>query len=114
MKVARWVAEKEGTEWHYCPACDELHPIPEKGYLRAGTVDMPTFSPPSFGQSTSTNRYCHYSIIDGIITWWSGSWHARTGQEPLPHIPDVLLCEEDGKNWVSTDAVFDRLKGVSK
>lgn len=96
-----------GRYFHWCPACEEMHPLPD-GWKFNGSLDRPTFTP-SFKQSFSKPiagngvapgsvalLVCHYIITDGLIQFCSDSWHKRSdivAMPPLPKAADPFLIE---------------------
>lgn len=99
--------------WHWCPACEETHPLYDNWKFN-GNVDCPTFSP-SFKHSGLrtvnvngrwTGEYvrdaagkpvdgtCHYIITDGKIQFCSDSWHKRSDVVAMPPIPPHLQDED--------------------
>lgn len=101
----------EDRFFHWCPACEEMHPVFDRSpWTFNGNVDCPTFSP-SFkhGGKRTVNvnvRWtgewhrgpdgkpldgtCHYIITDGKIQFCSDSWHGRSDIVAMPPIPEHL------------------------
>lgn len=96
--------------FHWCPACEELHPLPDKGWTFNGDLHRPSFSP-SFKHSglraivkggvwtgdfyrgpdgKPLDGTCHYIITDGLIQFCSDSWHGRSDIVAMPLIPRDL------------------------
>lgn len=71
-----------GRMLHYCPACDQLHFLPETWQFD-GNLDSPSFSPSFRQMRVRDGKDCHYNITNGQIVWHSDSWHGRTGTEPM-------------------------------
>lgn len=94
---------------HWCPACEKLHPLPDKWTFN-GNVDAPTFSP-SFLQTFTwwtggiaptghgigerQDRVCHYIITDGRIQFCSDSWHKRSDIVAMAVMPDKAIARLD-------------------
>ncbi len=100
----------EGYAW-YCPACDEVHPLPDRGWTFNGNVDQPTFSP-SFKhtgkkivtkngewtgewerdeQGNPINWCCHYVVTAGQVAYQGDCTHSMAGQTiPMPDLPEHL------------------------
>jgi hypothetical protein len=106
MKLAPWIESCKDRLYHWCPACETLHVIPEKGWTRTGTDDRPTFTP-SFGQTTRRG-YCHYNITDGQLFFHVDSYHSVRGNVALPDIPPAALRRLNGADYVTSEEVFKR------
>lgn len=108
-QVSAVLRRGEGRYFHWCPACEEMHPLPDSWTFN-GTLERPTFSP-SFKHSGKravvvngrwTGEWhrgpdgkpldgtCHYVITDGKIHFCADSWHKRTDVVPMPDIPTGL------------------------
>lgn len=95
--------------FHWCPACEEMHPLPD-GWNFNGNINKPTFSP-SFkhggvrkvvvdGKWTGewvrdadgmpVDGTCHYIITDGTIQFCRDSWHGRSDIVAMPAIPPFV------------------------
>lgn len=98
--------------FHWCPACEEMHPLPDSWNFN-GDVNKPTFSP-SFkhgglrtvnvkgrwigewvrdANGEPVDGTCHYIITNGEIHFCSDSWHKRSDTVPMPSIPAGLEDE---------------------
>lgn len=97
-------------EW-WCPACQEMHPLPDQGWTFNGNLQAPTFTP-SFrhtgkqrvvagGKWTGEWRrgpdgkaldwVCHYIITDGVAAFCPDCTHDKKGQKiPMPDLPPEL------------------------
>jgi hypothetical protein len=90
----------EHRYWHWCPACERLHPLPSSWQFNDNFA-RPTFTP-SFKQTfvrfvndegaltASKNAemiVCHYFITDAAIQFCSDSWHGRSDIVAMPPIP---------------------------
>lgn len=101
---------RRGVEryFHWCPACEQTHPLPDSWKFN-GDVQRPTFEP-SFRQTfarwsgepgsaearaTKKNLVCHYIITDGKIQFCPDSWHGRSDIVQMPLLPAHL--DEFGK-----------------
>jgi hypothetical protein len=84
MMVTRKLRRATGRYFHWCPACRELHPLPDKWSFN-GNVERPSFSP-SFRQHT-TRGECHYTIADGQIHFYADSYHGREDIVTMPNFP---------------------------
>lgn len=108
-QVSSVLRRGEGRYFHWCPACEEMHPLPDSWQFD-GNVEKPTFSP-SFKhggkQAVHVNGrwtgefvrdangkpldwICHYIITNGMIQFCSDSSHGRSDIVPMPNIPDHL------------------------
>ena len=89
--------------FHWCPACNELHPfaIDKPFYNGAiwswnGNVEKPTFSPSmniTDGPYPENGRIerCHYFIKEGRIEYLNDCTHEFKGKTiDLPTIPEVI------------------------
>lgn len=76
--------------YHWCPGCDQVHPIPDEGWTFSGNQESPTFTPSvkhTWG-SKPGSRCCHYFVTDGVIHYCSDSTHPMAGRSlPLPELP---------------------------
>lgn len=76
---------------HWCPACDEFHPLfvnkPSPTgcmWVWNGDKDKPSFTP-----SIRVSDYCHYLITDGMLVFLSDSRHLLQNQTvSMPDVPD--------------------------
>jgi len=91
-----------GRFFHWCPACEQVHPLPDRGWTFNGDVNTPSFSPSfkhtcvhwpkgvdarGIGRGEKTNRVCHYIITDGLIQFCHDSWHGRSDIVAMPPFP---------------------------
>lgn len=75
--------------FHWCPACELLHPLPDSWTFN-GDVARPTFAP-SFKQTLGDGRVCHYFIVDGEIRYCGDCSHGLAGTTvTLPELPPHL------------------------
>lgn len=83
-----WVSAKlrraDGRHVHWCPACGEMHALPDKGWKFNGDLDAPTFTP-SFLHS---GVKC--VIVDGR---WTGEWVRDAAGKPVPHVCHYVLTK---------------------
>jgi hypothetical protein len=110
MQVSGILRRAHGRYMHWCPACEEMHPLPDNGWTFSGDVNKPTFSP-SFkhgglrtvnvdgvwtgewvrgADGKPVDGTCHYIITDGTIQFCSDSWHKRSDIVAMPPIPPGL------------------------
>lgn len=92
-----------GRYWHWCPACEQQHPLPDVWKFN-GDVNKPTFSP-SFSQTFTPDKVideyfgkggipvskqvkCHYFVTDGNIQFLPDSWHGRSDIVAMPPLPE--------------------------
>jgi hypothetical protein len=108
-QVSAVLRRGEGRYFHWCPACEEMHQLPDR-WTFDGNVDRPTFTP-SFKhggkrvvveQGRWTGEWhrgpdgkpldgnCHYIITAGMIHFCSDSWHGRSDVVPMPEIPTFV------------------------
>lgn len=94
--------------FHWCPACKDMHPLPDSWLFVNRNLEKPTFQP-SFSQTftywtgepgseearrTREKRVCHYVITAGQIHFCDDSWHGRTDVVEMPDIPEHLRTRE--------------------
>ena len=96
-KVSEILRRGQGRYFHWCPACERIHPLPD-GWTFNGDINGPTFSP-SFRQEyfqrvgdqterpRGEMRVCHYFIVQGTIQFCADSWHGRSDIVVLPALP---------------------------
>jgi len=90
---ADWRLDMGKTYLHWCPGCEQLHPInvEKPNHFNAvwqfnGNMESPTFTP-----SVNMVGRCHYTITAGSITFHGDSKHKLAGQTvPLPDIPEDM------------------------
>lgn len=106
MRVSPIMRRGTARYWHWCPACEREHPLPDSWNFN-GDVSKPTFSPSFkqnffylFGDQTrrpnGDERTCHYIITDGKIQFCPDSWHNRSDIVAMPLLPDPVAdfgCE---------------------
>lgn len=101
-QVSAVLRRGEGRYFHWCPACEKMHPLPDS-WVFDGDVDKPTFTP-SFkqgfthwtggvdvrgvGQGERQELTCHYILTAGKINFCSDSWHGRSDVVDMPALPD--------------------------
>lgn len=126
MQVSAKLRRADNGFMHWCPACEEMHPLPD-GWKFDGDLEKPTFRP-SFahsgvviknGEWTGDWVYangkpvpwrCHYILTAGILNFQNDCTHALAGKAvPLPDLPDGLTDKalETGHYQTSTAAVQD-------
>lgn len=76
--------------FHWCPACEEIHCLPD-GWTFNKNTDAPTFSP-SFRQSGVENlpegASCHYNVTNGMLCFHPDSFRLADQTVPMPDIPE--------------------------
>lgn len=90
---------ENGFSW-WCPACDEMHPLPD-GWTFDGNVETPTFTP-SFKHTWShagEPRCCHYIVTAGKVAYQSDCTHGRKGETIT--MPDLPLEYRDSPDEVT-------------
>jgi hypothetical protein len=88
MMVTRKLRRATGRYFHWCPACLELHALPDKWTFN-GNIERPSFSP-SFRQNSGRGD-CHYIITGGQIHFCGDSYH---GREDIVDMVDIPSPEE--------------------
>lgn len=63
-QVSPYLRKVQGGHGHWCPACEEMHVIPDS-WSFDGNVDLPTFNP----SVKITGKKC--VVVDGK---WTGEW----------------------------------------
>ena len=118
-QVSRFLRRGEGRYYHWCPACLEMHQLPDSWTFN-GDLSKPTFQP-SFkhtglmrnkdangkwiGEGRDAWLYdaegkpipevCHYILTDGILNFCGDCTHAFAGKSvPLPELPIELQDSE--------------------
>lgn len=100
-QVSPLLRRGEGRWFHWCPACEQTHPLPDSWTFN-GNEHAPTWSP-SFkqtfykerGEYAGRNVVCHYIITDGKIQFCPDSWHKRSDIVAMPPIPEHLADPAD-------------------
>jgi len=88
-----------GILWHWCPGCQERHPIhvrhPDSNTKVTalwdwdGNVDQPTFNPSVRVYNRDGSTQCHYFIRQGNIQFCGDSDHHLAGKTvTLPGLPE--------------------------
>jgi hypothetical protein len=93
MQVSKFFRRAEGRFHHWCPACQEMHQLPDSWTFN-GNLESPTFTP-SFKHTghgeQGVERTCHYVLTDGILNFCGDCTHALAGQAvPLLELPVEL------------------------
>ena len=107
MRVSAKLRRDEGGYDHWCPACEEMHHLPDS-WKFDGNVAEPTFTPSfkhSFLKRVFINGHwtgewardasgntipaiCHYMLTAGKLEFCSDCTHAMAGKTvPLPDLP---------------------------
>lgn len=111
MQVSPILRRGTAGWFHWCPACEMMHPLPDSWTFN-GDEKKPTFSP-SFaqgfvrwtrgvdrvthlGRGEQQHLKCHYIITDGKIQFCPDSWHKRSDIVSMPLIPAGLDDKDDG------------------
>jgi hypothetical protein len=105
-QVSRTLRRAGDRYFHWCPACESMHPLPDKGWEFNGDLDNPTFSPSfkqgfvrwsggvdpvtGLGLGEADMVVCHYFITNGGIQFCPDSWHKRSDIVGMPPIPEHL------------------------
>lgn len=96
MQVSRFLRRAEMGHVHWCPACDEMHMIPDT-WAFDGNVEKPTFTPSvkltaNYGPLSTKHPpgpyCCHYNLIAGELHFHGDCTHAVRGVVPLPELPE--------------------------
>lgn len=92
----------DGSYLCWCPACQEPHVLPSKGWTFDGNVERPTFTP-SFkiwwtdhAVQPPQARVCHFTLTNGILNFSDDSTHTMRGAVALPELPPHL---QDPCDW---------------
>lgn len=113
-QVSSTLRRGAGAYFHWCPACEEMHPLPDS-WTFDGNLEQPTFSP-SFKQEGVRRVFqdgrwtgewvrdangntvpvvCHYILTAGILHFQADCTHAMAGQTVLlPKLPEGLTDED--------------------
>lgn len=109
MMVSNCLRKTESGYMHWCPACDEMHPLPSTWNFN-GNIEKPSFTP-SFkhsgvqiekdangkwtGEWTKDSNgepvkfVCHYILTDGILHFCADCTHSMAGKSvPLAALPE--------------------------
>jgi hypothetical protein len=109
-QVSRVMRRGEGRYFHWCPGCEEMHPLPD-GWTFNGDLERPTFSP-SFaqggmqtvqvdgkwtgewvrdGEGKPVPRVCHYFVEEGRLRFLDDCTHPLAGKTiDMPDLPAHL------------------------
>jgi hypothetical protein len=110
-QVSTKLRRGKGMYFHWCPACDEMHPLPDSWQFD-GNLESPTFTPsfrhggyrkhnvngvwtkPFWERDASGNTIpsvCHYILTNGVLNYCGDCTHALKGQSiSLPDLPDFV------------------------
>jgi hypothetical protein len=96
-----------GCYFHWCPACEEMHPLPD-AWSFDRNLEAPTFTPSFkhegiqrvFADGKWTGEWkrdaagntvpfvCHYVLTAGVLNFCGDCTHSLAGQTvPLPDLP---------------------------
>ncbi len=104
---------RRGTSryFHWCPACEEMHPLPDDGWTFDGDLENPTFAPSFKHEGMQTEKLngkwtgewvrdasgntvpfiCHYVLTAGVLNFCNDCTHSLVNQSvPLPKLPEGL------------------------
>lgn len=109
-QVSAKMRRGEGRYFHWCPACQEMHPLPD-GWTFNGDLEKPTFAP-SFkhtgkqcviengkwtgewvrdANGNAVDWCCHYILTAGQLQFCGDCSHALAGQTiDMPDLPPDL------------------------
>lgn len=95
---------------HWCPACKEMHRLPDGWTFSNGDLEKPSFQPSFLHGGILTVKdsngqwmgewvldalgkpipyVCHYILTDGILNFCPDCTHEMAGKSvPLPELPD--------------------------
>lgn len=112
-QVSSKLRRAEGRYFHWCPACEEMHPLPDS-WKFDGNLERPTFFP-SFkhegyqsvvvngewtgewkhdAQGNAIPFVCHYNLINGELQFCNDCTHSMKEKTvALPDLPDYLKDE---------------------
>lgn len=104
-----------GAYAHWCPGCEEMHPLPDAGWTFDGNLEAPTFTPSFKHTGLETEKVegrwtgnwvrdaagnprpvcCHYTLTAGQLHFHEDCTHAlRSSVVPLPLLPAFLRDDE--------------------
>ena len=109
MQVSNKLRRGTGAYFHWCPACQEMHILPDQWQFN-GDLESPTFSP-SFKHNGLKLVYdatgswtgewerdaagntipftCHYILTNGVLNYCGDCTHSLKRQSiPLPDLPE--------------------------
>jgi len=110
-QVSSVLRRATGGYMHWCPACEETHPLPD-GWQFNNNLDLPSFSPSFkteylkrvFVDGKWTGEWakdangemirvvCHYILTDGVLNFCGDCTHSFAGKSvPLPALPEHLI-----------------------
>lgn len=102
-QVSSKLRRAEGAYMWYCPACEEMQPLPDS-WTFDGNLELPTFSPsfkhewdqgPLDPRRKPGHYICHYIVTNGQVAYCSDSTHALAGQTiPMPDLPPEYRDKE--------------------
>lgn len=89
-QVSRVLRRSEGRYFHWCPGCEEMHPLPDR-WTFDGNLEAPTFSPSFKHTLGGDGGVCHYVLTAGQLHFCDDCTHKLAGQTvPLPALPEGL------------------------
>jgi len=113
-QVSSTLRRAVGKYMHWCPACEEMHPLPDS-WKFDGNLEKPTFTP-SFkhsgvqtvkvagkwtGEFVRDNKgntipfICHYVLTAGVLNFCRDCTHSLAGKSvPLPPLPEGIADDD--------------------
>lgn len=109
-QVSSKLRRAEGGYEHWCPACEEMHILPDR-WAFDGNLESPSFTPSfrhggirrEFADGEWTGnwirdsagntipRVCHYILTAGVLNFCGDSTHSLAGKVvALPELPSGL------------------------
>jgi hypothetical protein len=113
-QVSSTLRRIEGGFAHWCPACEEMHRLPD-GWSFDGNLESPSFTPSFkhdgiqrvFVDGHWTGEWkrdavgntvpfcCHYILTAGVLNFCCDCTHSFAGQSvPLPKLPEGLTDDD--------------------
>lgn len=99
-QVSRVLRRSTTGYLHWCPACEEMHQLPDAGWTFDGNLERPTFRPSFKHESRDPKlqgldspwkhspHVCHYNLVGGVLMFVGDCTHAYAGKSvPLPDLP---------------------------
>src|SRR4051812_10078136 len=75
--------------FHWCPACEELHPLPDSWHFD-GNVDAPTFTP----------NFRHPGMKTVVVSGkWTGEWERDASGDLIPRVCHDTLTAGRLRFW---------------
>lgn len=83
-KVSAKLRRGRDRYFHWCPACADMHSLPDRGWTFDGDLVAPTFTP-SFLHG-GVKRV----VVDGR---WTGEWERDADGKPIPYVCHYMLTK---------------------